>query len=83
MKHYLAETRVNIFVEPAGAAFGDGHCPMNNGIALVKFAWQAGKVKAPVRALAGKARSFADCTGPGIHGKDDRADSRPPLRFFW
>ena len=50
----LTELRVEQFVEPAGAAPGDGHCPMDDGVALIMFAGQTRKIKAAVCSLAGK-----------------------------
>jgi hypothetical protein len=38
VQHHLTEADVEKFVEPAGAALGDWHCPMNDGVALIMFA---------------------------------------------
>ena len=74
MKHYLAESRVENFVQPAGAAQGDGQCPVNDRVALIIFAGQSREIKAPIHALAGKAIGCGG--GFRLHGKENRAGSR-------
>jgi hypothetical protein len=66
MQHQFSKAGMKKFVEPADAAPGDGHCPMNHGIALIMFTIQARKVEVAVCTLAGK---VMDCTDDwlGLH----------------
>src|SRR5690348_10490395 len=54
MQHYFTKTRVEDLIEPTGAAVGNGYCPVNDSVALIVFASQAGKIEAPVCAAAGE-----------------------------
>jgi hypothetical protein len=66
VQHHFPKAGMKNFVEPADAAPGDRHCPMNHGIALIMFTIQARKVEVADYTLAGKPM---DCTDGwlGLH----------------
>ncbi len=59
VEHHFPKAGVKRFVEPALAALGDGHGPMDYGIALIMLAGQTWKVKGAAGSLAGKAMVYA------------------------
>jgi hypothetical protein len=76
VKHRFPESRVEKFIQPAGSSQGHGHCPVNDGVALIRFAGQSREINAPVRSPAGKAIGCGD-GGFGLHGKKiERTDVR-------
>ena len=54
VKHYFPKTGVKTIGKPALSTLGNSHCPMNDGITLVKFARQARKMESAVCSPAGK-----------------------------
>jgi len=50
VEHDFAKMGVKSFVQQSNAEHGDGHGPMNHGVALVVFARETLQVKAPIRA---------------------------------
>ena len=52
VEHHFAEAGVEWLVEPSAAAHGDGESPMNDGVALIVFAWQPGEAETAIDALA-------------------------------
>jgi hypothetical protein len=54
VQHHFSKAGVERFIEPADASPGNGHCPMNHGIALIMFTIQARKVEVAVCTLAEK-----------------------------
>jgi hypothetical protein len=58
MKHHLAKSLVEKFIQPAGITQSYGHTPVNDGIALVVFAWQSWQIEAPICFVAGESAWF-------------------------
>ena len=52
MEQDFTEAVVEGFVEPAGAAQGDGKRPVDDGVALIVFPRQTREEEAPIDALA-------------------------------
>lgn len=48
VEHDLTEVSVECIVQPAGAAQGDRHRPMNHGIGLIILAWKTLQVEGPI-----------------------------------
>lgn len=54
VQHDFAKLRVEGGVEPAGAAQGHRHGPVDDGVALIMFPGQAWQIEAPVGSVAGE-----------------------------
>ena len=78
VEHDFTEMSVEQFREPARAAIGNWHCPMNYGVTLIMHARQTWKIKAPVDALAGETGGFAD----GRCGVHNRMIERTDVRCY-
>ena len=53
VQHDFTKFCVKRFVQPAGAALGNWQRPVNDGVGLIKFSRQSGKIKAAVGSLTG------------------------------
>jgi hypothetical protein len=81
MKHDLSKPRVENIAQPARAAHGHRHRPVNDRVALVILTRQAWQVKTAIRSLVEKTTAVI-VFARGLHDRENRAGSRRLPRFF-
>jgi len=80
MEQDLSKLRVKSLVEPACAAQGHSHRPVNDRVALIILTRQAWKVETAIRSPAEKTIAVIVFTC-GLHDRENSAGSRRLLRF--